>query len=56
MYTLQREIYWVKKVADYSIVLVNYFIRILVIFLTERIGYDNRTEETSKTILFIFIL
>lgn len=50
-----NQVGYIKHVTDQSIVLVNYFLRSLVIWLVKQIGYSTRSKETSRIMQLIFL-
>ena len=49
-------IYYLKFSVDKSIVVVNYFLRLLIIWLVKKMGYKTRSKETMNIMIFVFII
>ena len=46
----------IKIVTDNSVVVINFFLRFLVIWMIEKIGYNTRSKETSRIMVLVFII
>ena len=45
-----------KLASDYSIVLVNVLLRMLVIWMVKKVGYADRTQETQNIMMLVFLI
>lgn len=49
-------VFYIKTIADKSIVGINYFLRVFVIMMIKRLGYTTRSKEARSVMIYVFIL
>eukprot|EP00347_Sterkiella_histriomuscorum_P016370 403353449 len=46
----------INQVSSQTIVFLNFILRFVVIFVVKFIGYDTETKQTSRVLIFVFII
>ena len=54
--SVMNRVWLFQKVVDNSILVVNFFLRFLVIWLIKKMGYRTISEETVSIMRVVFII
>jgi hypothetical protein len=49
-------LYSIGKATEWSIVIINYFMRFFIIWLIKKLNYKTRSEETRDIYRYIFLM
>jgi hypothetical protein len=49
-------VFWLGKASDWSVIVINFALRYLVIWLVKIFSYKTRSQESRDILIFIFII